>query len=391
MWLKKIIFGILLLSLAFGGWGVFILVTNGQEVLGLNSFVVWGLWMSLYVLFASMAAGMFAMSTFDLLFKLKTFAGTGKVFLLASFASLCAGLAHILVNEGRPERVINVFIYPNWDSVLTWSVWIYTAIAIATAVLLLVLFIPERKIPVNKDKLVKGLMIIGFPIAVLAAGAVGFTLSTQASQAFWNEAFFPILFPIFGLSAGFGLARILVAVFGDKKSHGYDHATRIMAISTIILLFANLYIIGSLLFVSDYGGNPAAVAAVEYILFGPYWYGFWIFQIGLGVLIPLVILARIVLNHNLKHKWLWAASAGTMVIVGTAVARLNFIIPAQAVAREDFLSSPYSGVRFAGEYIPTMPEWAVSVGITALFIVLFYATAKKMKLLPIVFKNGGTK
>ncbi|PKH47766.1 molybdopterin oxidoreductase, partial [Dehalococcoides mccartyi] len=102
---KRIALGILILSLAAGVWGFLMLLNNGQQMLGLGSFVVWGLWMALYVFFASTAAGMFFIASLDLLFKVKTFAGTGKIFMLASLASLGAGLIHILINEGRPERV----------------------------------------------------------------------------------------------------------------------------------------------------------------------------------------------------------------------------------------------------------------------------------------------
>lgn len=163
-----------------------------------------------------------------------------------------------------------------------------------------------------------------------------------------------------------------------------------MAICTIALLCANIYIIGSYLFIGSYGGNPANVAAVEYILWGPYWYGFWIFQIGLGVLVPLGILITILTKHDLKRKWMWAARAGALVIIGTAVARLNFIIPSQVTSRSDFDLTPYTNIRLEGNYVPTLPEWAFSAGIIAVFVILFYVTAKKMKLLPIVFTNGET-
>lgn len=48
---KRIALGILILSLAAGVWGFLMLLNNGQQMLGLGSFVVWGLWMALYVFF----------------------------------------------------------------------------------------------------------------------------------------------------------------------------------------------------------------------------------------------------------------------------------------------------------------------------------------------------
>ena len=125
---KRIALGLIILSLAAGVWGLFTLLTKGMASTDMSSIVPWGLWMGMYVFFASTAAGMFVISSLDLLFKVKAFAGTGKIFMLASFASLSASLVFILANEGRPERFWHVFIYPNFESVLTWSVEIYTAV-----------------------------------------------------------------------------------------------------------------------------------------------------------------------------------------------------------------------------------------------------------------------
>ena len=388
--LKKVAMGIILLSLAAGAWGFYMFLTKGQQELGLGSFIVWGLWMALYVFFASTAAGMFFVASLDLLFKVKAFAGTGKIFMLASFTSLAAGLIHVLANEGRPERVLNVFLHPNFGSVLAWSVWIYTVIAIATAGILIVLFAPEKWLPFRREPLVKTLMILGFPVAVVASGAVGFTLSTQSSHSFWNVALFPVLFPIFGLSAGLALSRVIVALWGDKKSAGYPRLARIMAISTIMMLLAIIYIIGSVLFVGIYDSTPQTIAAANYIMFGQYWYGFWIVQIGLGVLVPIAILTKILLQPNLAKKPVWGVTAGGLVLLGTAVARLNFIIPAQAVAGTDFMTSGFTDSRHIGTYVPTLPEWALSIGIAALAVLAFYVIAKKMRLMPIHIGNEET-
>lgn len=384
---KRIALGLIILSLAAGVWGFITLLTKGISTTDMSSIVPWGLWMAMYVFLASTAAGMFMISSLDLLFKVKAFAGTGKIFMLASFASLSASLVYILANEGRPERFWHVFIYPNFESVLTWSVWIYTAVAIATGVLLIILFMPDRRLPVRKEPLVKGMMIIGFPMAVLAAGAVGFTLSTQSSHAFWNVGLFPVLFPIFGLSAGFGLSRVLVVLFGDNKNPNYTILTKTMAISTVLLLLAAMYIIGSVLFVGGYFAPPETTAAANYIMSGPYWYGFWILQIGLGAIVPIIILTRIIFRPALKKKSAWAITAGLLVLLGAAVARLNFIIPAQVVAWADFEATPFTSERLTAAYIPSLAEWALAVGITALFVLLFYVTAKKLRLIPITYKN----
>ncbi|PKH46950.1 molybdopterin oxidoreductase, partial [Dehalococcoides mccartyi] len=75
---------------------------------------------------------------------------------------------------------------------------------------------------------------------------------------------------------------------------------------------------------------------------------------------------------------------------GAAVARLNFIIPAQIVAGADFLSSPIIDSRYIDSYIPTLPEWALSAGITAAVILAFYIVAKMMKLIPVRIGNEET-
>jgi molybdopterin-containing oxidoreductase family membrane subunit len=101
------------------------------------------------------------------------------------------------------------------------------------------------------------------------------------------------------------------------------------------------------------------VDAINELLYGPYWWSFWILQIGLGTLIPLVLL---VIPNTYRHTsaigWL-----GILVLVGFAAARANIIFPALSVPELEGLANAFTGPHLSFEYFPSLMEWSVTIGV----------------------------
>jgi molybdopterin-containing oxidoreductase family membrane subunit len=116
-----------------------------------------------------------------------------------------------------------------------------------------------------------------------------------------------------------------------------------------------------------YGNVPQNVKAVEAVLYGQYWWAFWILQLLLGSLVPMVVLALPGPSRNGQ----WAGWMGVLVLIGFAAARANIVFPALTVPELEALTTAFTGPHLTFDYFPSPMEWAVTAGITGMAILAF--------------------
>jgi protein NrfD len=133
----------------------------------------------------------------------------------------------------------------------------------------------------------------------------------------------------------------------------------VLAIATVVLQVVKLYFLWADYSQSLYGGLPQNVAAINAVLFGPYWWAFWILQILLGSLVPILILVL----PGVTRRPVWTGVAGALVLFGFAVARANIVFPALTVPEIEALQQAFSDPRLQFAYFPSPMEWALSIGI----------------------------
>ncbi len=362
--LKKISYAVGALALAFGLWGVYIRLFEGEQSANYGSYIGWGLWVAMYLFLAGLAAGAYMLATLDYLFNVPHFKGTGKAMLWAALVTLPAGLASIGMDLGHMERIWKVYLQPNFNSFLTLMVWGYTLFLILIAVTLYLAF----KRP--ESSAMKSVTWIGLVVSILVAGGVGFLLGGNANRLFWHVGLFPVQFPVFALASGAALMLVIVGWFGPKEDHG-KRADQLwtLAVLTIILSVVKIYFMVSDYTQSLYGGVPDNVIAVQSILFGQHAFSFWVVQIGLGTLIPLIVLSQ----PKLAKNDFVAGLMGLFLLVGYAVARILIVVPGQVAPMLPGLAEAFSGPKLTFEYVPSLMEWSVTsavIGFSILTILI---------------------
>lgn len=371
MTLKKVLYAVCILALLFGAWGVVDRLNTGHQNANYGSYVVWGLWVAMYLFFAGTAAGSFMFATLDFLFNIKLFKGTGKVALWTGLVSLAAALLSIWLDLGHMERIWKVYFQANFSSVMAQMVWGYSFFGL---LLLASLFFATRK---PEGKALRILMIIGVPLSLFVSGAVGALLGVNAGRAFWHVGLLPVQFPVFSLASGFAAMLIIVGLFGSKEDTRRSQQLWIIGLVTAVLQIVKLYFLWADFSQSIYGNVPQNVAAVNQVLFGSYGWVFWIGQLLLGSLIPIIILTQ--------RKWamqpLIAGWTGVLVLIGFAIARANIVFPALTVPELDALTTAFSGPHLSFEYFPSLMEWAVTIGISGLAVLAFLIGTDRLKLL----------
>ncbi len=371
MTLKKVVYAVSILALLFGAWGVVDRLGTGHQDANYGSYVVWGLWVAMYLFFAGTAAGSFMFATLDFLFNIKLFKGTGKVALWTGLVSLAAALLSIWLDLGHMERIWKVYFQANFNSVMAQMVWGYTGFGL---LLLASLVLATRN---TASKALKVLMVIGVPVSLFVSGAVGALLGVNAGRAFWHVGLLPVQFPIFSLASGFAAMLIVIGLFGSKADARRSQQLWVMALVTAVLQIVKLYFLWADFSQSIYGNVPQNVAAVNQVLFGAYGGVFWIGQVLLGSLIPILVLTQ--------RKWASqpaiAGWVGVLVLIGFAIARANIVFPALTVPELDALTTAFSGPHLSFDYFPSLMEWAVTIGISGLAVLAFLIGTDRLKLL----------
>jgi formate-dependent nitrite reductase membrane component NrfD len=147
-------------------------------------------------------------------------------------------------------------------------------------------------------------MILG----MMLGAYTGVLLSSMGSRPLWNTSLLWVLFLVSGLSA----AAAFVHLIAKNKAE-----SELLAKADNGFLVVELFIF-VMLFLGLMSSARPHIEAAQLLLTGSYAPAFWVFVIGLGIVIPLG-LQLLAVNHKITH-----AIAPIMVIIGGLI--LRFII-----------------------------------------------------------------
>ena len=357
--IKKITYLVGAVALLFGLWGVYIRLFEGEQSANYGSYIGWGLWVAMYLFLAGLAAGAYMLATLDYLFNVPQFKGTGKTMLWAAVVTLPAGLASIGMDLGHIDRIWKVYLQPNFNSFLALMVWGYTLFLLLIVISLYLAFTNPNKTAM------KVVMWIGLVTSILVAGGVGFLLGGNATRLFWHVGLLPVQFPVFALASGVALMLVIIGWFGPTlETKQRESLLWTLAVVSIVTSAVKLYFLVADFTQSLYGGAPENVQAVQSVLFGQYWVSFWIVQIGLGILIPIIALSQ----PKLAKNGIVAGFMGLLLLVGYAAARLLIVVPGQIVPVLPGLAEAFHGPKLTFDYTPSLMEWSVTSAVVGFAI-----------------------
>jgi len=390
MTLKRAFWAVGLLSLIPLTIGLYLRLTTGHQLANYGSIVPWGLWVAQYIFFIGLSAGSFLLSSLVYVFGVKRFEPIGRLAVFIAIVSLLLALFTIWMDIGHLERFWEVFAYPNFTSPMAWMIWLYTTYFILLVVEFWLLMrrdlVVARSLPgwrglaariaalgarADSDeslaadmRKVKVLATIGVPLAIMFHGGVGALFGVLASRPYWHSGLFPIIFLVSALASGGALLTVTSAVFQEGWR---EHRQMILDLGRIVLglLLLDALFQFSEILVGLYGSQPGYLASLSLALAGPYWYVFWIGQIGIGLLIPVAILAT-PLGRDPRFVTLACAA----VVVGFVGVRLNIVIPGMSAEEITGLSRAVDDPRFRTDYFPSAFEWLITFGIGGLGLIL---------------------
>ena len=350
---------------------------NGHYVTGMNNQIVWGTPHVFAVFLIVAASGALNIASISSVFNKAAYTPLARLSGLLAITLLVGGLAVLVLDLGRPDRLIVAMTYYNFKSIFAWNIILYTGFMAVVAVYLWMMM--ERKM--NRfTKLAGFSAFVWRLILTTGTGSIfGFLVARQAYDT-------AILAPMFIImSFSFGLAIFLLVLMGIYKWSDRPLGDSILfrlknllgVFIASVLYFVLAYHLTNLYITQDHGVE-------RFILLdgGVYTQLFWIVQIGLGSLLPLALLYHPATGKSRG----WIAIASLLVIVGGLAQMYVIIIGGQAYPLEIFpgkevVSSFADGI--VGSYTPSLPEVILGVGGVALALAATFVGVRVLRFMPV--------
>jgi protein NrfD len=378
---KTIVFIIWLGLALWGLYGVFQRMSHGELLVNYGSYIPWGLWVAGKIYFVGLAIGSSFVVWVIYAFDIQRLRQLVRPALLIALVTMIAGLLVISFDLGHMWRLYEVFTRPNFSSLLAIATWLSMLYLLYVAWALIREIASGGKTAGSRH----ATGWIGIFFALMFSGANGAEFATLVSNPYWHSALGPILSIGGALLSGVALVLAATALF-PTASTTPDHETlKILSRTVVGLLLFVLLLEWSEYSVSMWYGRDESYRLMSSILFGHYWYVFWIFHMLLGSIIPLVILLWKPTGR------LTAAIGGGLVALFYIAVRLNHVIPGFITPAMKGLQEAYTDSRLQFEYFPSANEWAVFAFAVALVIALFYIGYRVLPTLPLKSANEGGK
>lgn len=389
---------IIALSIIFviGAYFIVERLITGLSATNLSSITPWGAWIAFYIFFVGLSAGSFLLSTLIYVFGMEEYERIGRAALFTAIVCMIVALTFVLMDLGRPERLLNAIIYWNVTSALAWEVHFYL---VYIALLSVELYIAMREdlVRLAKTNTLRGkiaklvtfknstidertkkrdhlwmkiLGTIGIPIAIFGVhGGTGTIFATVKARTAWHTGLFPVIFVVSAMVSG---TALLLAMYVIKKKATKEMIDVQMVQSLAKLMVAFLFIDLGLQFyeylIAWYGLEHEHLATLATMMASDFSWSFWGVQMFLGAVIPIFI----VFWKKTKASVNALLLAAILIVIGIIGVRFNIVLPPLIVPVFEELPHGY--------YFPTMREWIISLGIVALGL-LIYSFGEK--LLPI--------
>jgi Ni/Fe-hydrogenase subunit HybB-like protein len=378
---------------------------HGLEVTGMREYVFWGVYMTNFVFFIGVSHAGTLISAILRVTGAEWRRSITRMAEAITVFALMVGAPMVIIDMGRPDRVLNVVMHGRMNSPILWDVCSIATYMSGSLLYLYVAMIPDfallaprramwerrtwrerffqalalgyRDTPEQRKFLEKALAtmaVIIIPVAISVHTVVSWIFGMTLRPG-WHSTIFG---PYFVIGAIFsGTAAIITAMVVFRKVYHLESfltERQFQNLGRLMLALNLLYIYFTLAeyLTAWYGAEEADHRLID-VLMGNSAYGvaFWVWAV-LGLFLP-AILVMLPLKNSLIPRLLIAS---IIINIGMWAKRYLIIVPT--------LMTPYIPTEAAGispSYMPTWVEWTVTLGGLATFLMLFTLFAK---LFPIV-------
>lgn len=400
----KIWTGTLILICLLGAFAYYRQLKKGLTVTNMRDYVSWGIYISNFVFFVAISL---VGSLITAIFRLANIHWSTPLTRIAEIIAVSAitfASIIIIVDMGRPERLVNLVAHGRLQSPITWDVIVIGTYFFISLLLLYLPLLPDLKIIreqgntsprwlrkiynflgsfwkgskaqfkiSNRSIIVLSIIII--PVAFCIHTVTSWLFATTYRPG-WDSTNFGAYFVSGAFLVGAGGVVIAMYMFRRfyklEKYITEDHFNR-MGKATVLLAFLYLYFNVNEYLVPAFKMKKPEAAHLRELFTGEFAPLFW-FAIIIGMVIPILIMIT-----KKGRKPLPMFIAGIMVVVGAWFKRYLIVTPT--------LLHPFLPMQEVPEkykhYFPSWEEWAIAMGSLAGALLIITIFVRIFPIIPI--------
>ncbi len=359
--------------------------SEGHYITGMSNQIVWGVPHVFAIFLIVAASGALNVASIGTVFGKAAYKPLNRLSAILSITLLAGGLMVLVLDLGRPDRLIIAMTRYNFKSIFAWNIILYNGFFLITGVYLWMMM--ERRMQ-QYSKYVGVVAFVWRLVLTTGTGSIfGFLIARQGYDA-------AILAPMFiFMSFSFGLAiyiLFLMAAFkGTDRVLGDEILNRLKNLLGIFI--ASVFYIS----VAYHLTNLYATEHHEWEKFmlvsgGIYTALFWIGYVIIGTIAPLIL----IYSKRFRQNRSFIVLACTLTLIGALAYLYTIIIGGQAFPLSLFpgkevSSSFYDGV--VANYTPSAWEFMLGFGGIAVTIGITLFSIKVLPLLPTTLANSPEK
>jgi Ni/Fe-hydrogenase subunit HybB-like protein len=398
-WLYVILLGLM----GLGAYAYSTQWNSGLGLTGLNRPVYWGVYITNFVFFIGLAhSGTFISAILRL-----AGAGWRKPLTRAAEAitlfSLPFGVGSILIDMGRPDRVLNIVFYGRFQSPLLWDITAVSLYLFSSIVFFYLSLLPDialcrdrlTEVPAWQQKMYKILalgwtgrpeqfqrlervldgMAIFMTLLVVTVHTVVSWVFGMTVQPGWHTA---LIGPFFLVGAIFsGTAAVVIVLAILRRVYHMENVLPVSLFNSlrkllIVFTVAWFYMMVAEFLTTSYGALADEMTVIWQKFTGDFAILFWTMVLTVFVL-PLIIFLFLG-----KNRIGWMVTASVLINIGMWIERFVVIVPTET--RPFFVSTLMEGM---GKYQPTWVEGAITVSLFAGMVLLYVVFTRFFPIIPI--------
>lgn len=343
------------LVVLLGLYAAHMMEQHGHIITGMNNQIVWGVPHVFAIFMIVAASGVLNVASIGSVFGKAIYKARAPLASLLSIALLAGGLTVLMLDLGRPDRIIVAATHYNPTSVFAWNVLLYTGMFAAVAIYLWTMM-EQRMNPWTKP-----VGIVVFVWRFILTTGTGLIFAFLVARQAYGSALLPPMFIVISFAWGLAVFHVVQsAIYAwNGKTHTPEIVKRMKNLLGIFIIGA-LYLVAAYHLTNLYFAHQSGFERFILVDGGIYPQLFWWGYVVLGNLLPLLLIVHPRLGNTGS-----VIAASILVILGGFALLYVFIIGGQAYPLNIFpgfeVKSSFGDGQI-GLYQPSLPEFLLGCG-----------------------------
>ncbi|MBF0218924.1 MAG: polysulfide reductase NrfD [Gammaproteobacteria bacterium] len=362
--------------IAVGLAATFYMEHNGHWVTGMDNQIVWGMPHVFAIFLIVAASGALNVASIGSVFGRKMYKPLAPLSALLAVALLVGGLAVLVLDLGRPDRLAVAMTTFNFKSIFTWNVILYNGFLLIVGIYLWTML--EKRMNKHKDQV----GIVAFVWRLVLTTGTGSIFGWLVARQAYDAAILAPMFVV--MSFSFGLAFYLLVLLATYQLTGREVGDYVLnRLKSLLGVFVAsvLYFVMVYHFTNLYAAEHTGIEHFILLNGGIFTLLFWLVQIIIGSLVPLALIYAPQFRQNRSAL----TAAAILVLLGGLAQVYVILIGGQAYPLINFPGYEVSSTFADGivnSYVPTLAEFLLGFMGVAITLIMVAVAIAALRILP---------